>query len=208
MNKKIVLPVACILLIMGMFSGCVEEEIESNNAPVADFEWSPETISANKTVEFTSTSTDADDDDLTYTWDFGDGTALSSKENPTHIYNVSGFYNVTLEVNDGTANNTKTQMINVGIEISSNEAPTADFIYKAKNLTVRFDDNSTDNDGDIAAWEWDFDGNGVIDNTTQSPIYTYAEAGTYNVTLTVTDDDATDPKTDTVTKEVTVTTEE
>jgi PKD repeat protein len=36
----------------------------------------------------------------------------------------------------------------------------------------------------------------------------YAEAGTYNVTLTVTDNNAIDPKTDTVTKEVTVATEE
>ena len=47
-----------------MLSGCIEEEIESNNAPVAGFRWSPGTISVNKTVEFTSTSMDADGDDL------------------------------------------------------------------------------------------------------------------------------------------------
>ena len=136
LKGKIFALLVSMALLVGRLSRCVEEEIEGDNAPVADFEWSPETISVNKTVEFTSTPTDADEDDLIYTWDFDDGSDPSSDEKPTHIYTITGFYNATLEVNDGTANDTKTQMINVGIEISSNKAPTADFIYQGDNVGV------------------------------------------------------------------------
>ena len=35
-------------------------------------------------------------------------------------------------------------------------------------------------------YAWDFDNDGITDNTTQSPSYSYATAGTYTVNLTVT----------------------
>ena len=35
-------------------------------------------------------------------------------------------------------------------------------------------------------YAWDFDNDGITDNTTQSPLYTYTSAGTYTVNLTVT----------------------
>ena len=69
LKGKIFVLLVSTALLVGMLSGWVEEEIEANNAPVADFKWSPETISVNKTVEFTSTFTDGDGDDLIYTWD-------------------------------------------------------------------------------------------------------------------------------------------
>ena len=204
MRRKIVVVLVSIGALVGILSGCVEEKIAANNAPVADFEWSPETIVVNETVQFTSTSTDADGDTLVYTWDFGDGSPLSSEKNPTHIYTKMGLYNVTLKVNDGTDNDTITKTVNVEVKLTTNEPPNADFTYVKTNLTVAFTDNSTDDSG-IIAWEWDFDGDGIIDNETQNPTYTYAVAGTYNVTLTVTDNDATTPLTGTVTKEITVT---
>ena len=204
LRREIVVVLVGIGMLVGVFSGCMEETVKSNNAPVADFEWSPETVVVNETVQFTSTSSDADGDSLTYTWDFGDGSALSSEKDPTHIYTKVGLYNVTLKVSDGTDNDTITKTVNVGVKVTTNEAPTADFTYVVTNLTVVFTDNSTD-DSNISAWAWDFDGDGVVDNTTQNPTYTYAAAGTYNVTLTVTDDDETTPLTGTVTKEITVT---
>ena len=79
-------------------------------------------------------------------------------------------------------------MINVGIEISSNMKLTANFTYYVYpiNLTVDFLDISTDQDGNVVAWSWDFgDGN---TSTEQNPTYVYATAATYNVTLTVKDD--------------------
>jgi PKD repeat protein len=55
-------------------------------------------------------------------------------------------------------------------------------------LTVSFADTSTSYDG-IIAWEWDFDNDDVVDSTEQDPIYTYAHAGLFSVSLTVSEDD-------------------
>jgi PKD repeat protein len=45
------------------------------------------------------------------------------------------------------------------------------------------------------SWAWDFDTNGTTDSTAQSPFYTYPVAGTYSVTLTVTNSLGTDTMT-------------
>lgn len=66
-----------------------------------------------------------------------------------------------------------------------NAAPTANFTYSCSGLTCTFTDGSTDSDGTIAAWSWNFGDNGT--STAQNPSRTYAAAGSYAVTLTVTD---------------------
>jgi PKD repeat protein len=48
-------------------------------------------------------------------------------------------------------------------------------------LEVQFTDIST---GEAQAWEWDFNGDGIIDSTEQNPQYTYNEPGNYTVSLT------------------------
>ena len=60
-------------------------------------------------------------------------------------------------------------------------APVANFTYAANKLIVTFTDTSI---GEPTAWDWNF-GNGES-STDQNPVYTYAAAGTYNVTLVVT----------------------
>ena len=82
----------------------------------------------------------------------------------------------------------------------TNEPPTADFNFSADDLDVAFDGTaSTDPDGTISAYSWDF-GDGQS-STASSPDHTYAAAGSYQVRLTVTDDDG---DSDAVTKTVTV----
>jgi PKD repeat protein len=94
------------------------------------------------------------------------------------------------EVEDYTAN----------IVSDGNLPPIADFTYIINDLTVSFTDTSTDPDGFIVGLLWDF-GDGTT-STEQNPVHTYSAAGTYTVTLTVTDDDG---ATDSVSKDITVT---
>jgi subtilisin family serine protease len=68
-----------------------------------------------------------------------------------------------------------------------NEPPAADFGYSVAGLDVTFTDLSSDTDGSIKAWNWDF---GDLEASVEAgPRHTYAMAGLYTVTLTVTDDD-------------------
>ncbi|MGW0434794.1 collagenase [Micromonospora sp. NPDC003197] len=73
-----------------------------------------------------------------------------------------------------------------GTNPPTNQAPVAAFTVTASNLTASFTDRSTDSDGSIVARSWNF-GDGSS-STATNPTKTYASAGTYPVTLTVTDD--------------------
>ncbi len=70
----------------------------------------------------------------------------------------------------------------------TNQPPTAAFTYVANNLNVTFADHSTDSDGSVVAWSWNF-GDGSPTSTAQNPMHTYNAPGTFTVGLTVTDDD-------------------
>jgi PKD repeat protein len=90
---------------------------------------------------------------------------------------------------------------NGGIEPGTD--PVANFTAPAcvAGTACTFTDASTD-DGTITAWSWDFNGDATPDATTETASFTYATAGTFQVTLTVTDDDG---NTDSHTAPVTVT---
>ena len=79
--------------------------------------------------------------------------------------------------------------------------PVAGFTVQCTLLVCDFQDSSTD-DGNIVSWSWDFGDSRV--SVEENPSHSYAAAGTYMVTLTVTDDG--DPsQLDSVSKAVTVT---
>jgi serine protease len=67
-------------------------------------------------------------------------------------------------------------------------APTASFTSSCTDLSCSFDGSgSSDSDGNIVSYAWDFGDNSTGSGVT--PSHTYAAAGTYDVTLTVTDND-------------------
>lgn len=67
----------------------------------------------------------------------------------------------------------------------ANVAPTAAFTSSCTNLVCNFTDGSTDNDGSVASRLWDF-GDGTS-STATNPSHTYSTAGTFSVTLSITD---------------------
>jgi FOG: PKD repeat len=70
---------------------------------------------------------------------------------------------------------------------AGNQGPTAAFTDTTNGLTVNFDGTgSTDPDGTIQSYDWNW-GDNTAHGNGATPQHTYAAAGTYTVTLTVTD---------------------
>ena len=68
-----------------------------------------------------------------------------------------------------------------------NTSPSAAFDFACTDLACEFTDASEDQDGTVASRSWDF-GDGAT-STAADPAHEFAAAGTYDVELTVTDDD-------------------
>jgi vibriolysin len=78
--------------------------------------------------------------------------------------------------------------VGVACPANGNELPNANFStsFEGNDRTVKFLDKSSDEDGKIVSWAWDF-GDGTT-STEKSPKHEYAAYGEYKVKLTVTDD--------------------
>lgn len=162
-----------------------------NEQPTAAFSFDCDLLACT----FTDASTDPDgNDDITeWSWDFG-GDGTSDEQNPTHTFSADGTYQVTLTVTDaaGASHTSAAQAVTVSAT-PGNQAPTAAFDHDCASLQCTFTDASTDADGTIASWEWNFGDPAAPDagSTEQNPSYTYTvtELTEVTVTLTVTDDD-------------------
>ncbi|MFC1801563.1 PKD domain-containing protein [Nanoarchaeota archaeon] len=143
-------------------------------------------------IEFDASESKDNGQIVYYTWDWGDGwTTESTEDNTYHAYAEAGTYQITLTVtdDDGLTNTATTTAF---IEVSDyNDAPTANFKYSPLNPTtndeIEFEDISSDEDGNVVDWEWDF-GDGKT-STSRNPEHQYEEEGEYHVTLTVWDND-------------------
>jgi plastocyanin len=94
------------------------------------------------------------------------------------------------------------------VNVTTNQLPIARFTAKANGQNVTFDASaSSDPDGSITKYQWDFDDDGGIDLTTTSATTTRKLAKSSKVILTVTDNnaDVVGPESTTVTQQVTVT---
>lgn len=140
-------------------------------------------------VTFTNTSQHAS----TYLWDFGDGTT-STAQNPAKTYSTTGSYTVKLTATSGALSNEKTAVIQI-----TPFQPVAAFTHTSNNgyiapSNITFTNTSTN----AASVVWDF-GDGSPTTTTANPVHSYATPGTYNVTLTATNETLTDVETKTIT---------
>ena len=162
--------------------------------PIVDFTTPNFTICENDCIDFTDASTGSNISSWNWTFD-GSSTASSTSQNPTNIcFPMAGIYDVTLEVTDDNGTDSKTLQVTV----NSCTNPTADFTTPnftiCENDCIDFTDASTGTN--ISSWNWTFDGSSTASSTNQNPTnICFPTAGTYDVTLEVTDDNGTGTKT-------------
>ncbi|HEX7336607.1 MAG TPA: PKD domain-containing protein, partial [Gemmatimonadales bacterium] len=154
----------------------------ANRFPTASFTVSCQSLSCS----FTDGSSDPDGNIVGYSWNFGDGSGANER-NPSHVYAGAGTYQVALTVTDDEgATNSTAQTITVnGPPPPQNRAPDADYNWNCEGLTCQFTDASTDSDGNVVSWSWNFGGTGSSNE--RNPAHTFPGPGEYQVTLTVTD---------------------
>lgn len=175
--------------------------VDVNAAPVVNA-GVDKTVRIPNAVTLTGSATDdgkPTGSSLTYAWTkvSGPGTvtvANAAAASTTASFSAAGVYVLRLTASDSLLSASD----DVTVTATANVAPVANFTSTANAFVVQFTDASTDSDGSIASRAWNF-GDGTS-STVTSPSKTYAAAGTYTVTLTVTDNEGlTNTKSATVT---------
>lgn len=140
----------------------------------------------NENVNFTSSVTTDPQNCVipSYDWDFGDGTSHSTTQNTTHTYTNEGSYVWKLtvsgsEVSPCIKSGTIT-ITNSNCRLScSASSPTSG----VKDIAIQFTATATPQDcTSSVTYLWDF-GDGQT-STSQNPLHTYSEAGTFNWKMT------------------------
>jgi len=146
----------------------------------AGFNW--EQLSNTLTIHFTNTST-SENDIISYVWHFGDG-QNGDGQNPNHTYATPGTYNACLIItdNEGCVSDV-CHMVTVA-PLSGDCEAGFNWEQIQNTLTIHFNNTST-SEHDIISYQWNFGDGHTGDG--QNPNHTYAQAGTYNVCLIITD---------------------
>jgi len=182
-------------------SSQVEFTTATGTGRTVSFTYKPDKPKWNDEIEFTPSVTPSTG--IVYArWDFGDGTVVERRtaegEKPLdpikHTYGKGGEFTVVYAVRDEANRETSTSK---KITVTNEPPKNVDFTFSPSsptvNQTVTFtpSDKTEDPDGDIkkATFRWDFgDGSAAVTTTgPQNVTHTYTQAGTYTVTLTVTD---------------------
>jgi gliding motility-associated-like protein len=116
MNRRIInrtfFPAFLLLLVLSYAIGSgtgvnsainsLETLVSSGAEPVANFSFAPDNVCADTPIKFTNSSTGTA---LSYSWNFGDGSTLSTVKDPTHTFNITAgggtkIFKVILTVTD------------------------------------------------------------------------------------------------------------
>lgn len=169
-------------------------KLGGQSAPTPSFTADPPEGDAPLQVRFTDTSGGSP---YAWKWDFGDGTATSTVQNPSHTFQAAGSYTVTLTATGPGGSSTTTRTVTARGPV---KVPVASFSASQTSggvpLHVEFTDTS---DNVPTNWVWDF-GDGTT-ATTQNASHTFDRSGTYTVRLTASNRAGSDTVTKTVTAE-------
>jgi len=177
-------------------------EPTGNSAPVPTFIRSCTGLTCS--VNSQGTADPNTGDVITYSWNWGDGTALSTGASPAaHVYAAAGNYTITLTTTDGWGKAASTTRDVSLSEPAGNTAPTATFTASCAAFTVCQTNSAgtADAEGDAIRYSWNW-GDLTAVSTTANPSHTYSVPGTYTIVLTVTDVWG---KSSTVSRDVTIT---
>lgn len=159
---------------------CTDQTSRTVNAPDLPnvyFTWDPEPTCYGSPTFFYGT---AGNPIVSWYWDFDDG-QFSTLQNPVHLYSIVGTFDVSLSVIDNNGcSDTIIQQVTVtdipDVSIAVDPEPTC------LNETTNFTGNST---ASVTSWQWNFGDGGT--GFGQNVNHTYLQAGTYTVTLNITD---------------------
>lgn len=163
-----------------IYMGTLSESKPSPVSPVANFSATPLSGKAPLKVKFTSTS---EGSPTAWKWSFGDGSSLSTEQNPEHIYSKAGIYTVKHTAINAYGRDTKIKTNYISVKPPL-KAPVSAFSASPRSgktpLKVQFTDKSINSP---ISWKWSF-GDKTY-STQKNPKHTYNKAGKYAVSLTV-----------------------
>lgn len=148
-------------------------DIVLDGAPVIGFGSSVDEL----TTTFTNQTTGA----TTFFWDFGDSNS-SIEESPVHTYDEPGNYTVILSATNACGTTTLSQQIEV-VGLQAIASFSSSEVNGCLPFTVSYEDTST---GNPNSWNWNFPGGVPSTSTEQNPTVVYNSAGTFDVSLEVT----------------------
>ena len=189
MKKLLVFALGICSLPCGL-SGCADSGEADRPAPVSSFTTEKESYAAGEKIVFTNTSTFGSGEIIAYEWDFGDGSARSTRREPVKVYGKAGAYTVRLVVtgDNGAAGQCERPLV---IREDDREL-IADFSFAkaeyAVGEPVSFVNESSFENGEIVAYAWDFGSGDGDTSTEENPSKRYSAPGDYTVSLTVTTD--------------------
>jgi PKD repeat protein len=190
-GRRLCLLVGTLFLVAVSLGGCLQFE---PSAPQALFTASP----AEHVIPFTasfdaSLSQRTPNEILSYVWTFGDGSSGTGAL-VDHTYSQDGTYNVVLTVYDAKGASSSSHLAVKAL----NPLPTAAYSYSPRSMMegtyivgasewLTFDASTSSDDGTVTAYKWNFGDGQYAEGAVVQHRFIYP--GTYNVALTVTDND-------------------
>jgi gliding motility-associated-like protein len=168
--------------ITGCTSTQVLEDYISVGYPI-EFTFDQTEICAGSPVNFQDISGSSADNVM---WDFGDG-GVSDDSNPTHTFDTSGCFTVSLTRYQNGCGTTLPSEICIQV----NELPSAAYsVVNKLGCSLPHTSNFVGTAQNTTTWFWEFGEGGVAGTSGESnPSFTFTEYGTYPIYLTVSDND-------------------
>lgn len=170
-------------------NGCIARDtihvIVTGQAPIADFSFQNQCFGLPNSFADLSVGLPTDAVVL-WNWDFGDGN-LNNSQNPNHTYGTDSSFTVQLYVESaGGCGAFHTETVTV------HAVPTAAFtkVGHCSGQSIQFTNSSVLGDAPISAFLWNFDQpwTGTANTSTvPTPFRSFDIAGSYNISLQVTD---------------------